>query len=409
MTRNRPIDLPLLGSERPLLQKLAAHLVEYDRGKLDVTLCVPLDISNASEKAAVERFAPEDHILDVRYIAEINLAAERASLSHKFSETYRTHAVRRYLTKAELEPIPDDVLRDAFVPIAVQGHSVFQRLCVPRSKPDKLLSHGSDDWPVVSRALESAFARPQRVVIKSPLSLFPWAMLYDDPRIYRNDYSTFDVHRFWGFRHVLQEVVPGAAMAVRLPRVPQVVAAVCPKADPDAEHRRGRLGDLQSITWVESSEVLRQLLADFDADCLYFFGHAEQENPPTPATSVLRLDGVALAVNDITDIKGPQFKKGLVLAFLNGCETRPIHEWDASSIAGLLCTKGECRVCAVTTFAEIPVAFGRRFGQIFWERFLSGDHIGTAIRDARIALLEEYANPLGLLYSLIGRAETRLG
>ncbi|UQA57091.1 CHAT domain-containing protein [Polyangium aurulentum] len=414
MIVGEPFESSLLGPERPLLPKLAVHLLEDEPGTLDVTLTIPLDPNEPDERAAIEQFAPEDRTLDVRYLARINLAAEREELSRRFAETYRKHPIRKHLTAPELGQVPDELLRDAFTPIAAQGHSVFQRLFEPPDERGALLSHGEDDDPLVRRALASALARPHRVVLKSPLSLFPWAMLYDDARIDENDLSTFDARRFWGFRHVLQEEIPGAAMAVRLPQAPRVVAAVCPEVDAADEHRQGPLGKLaearpDGVSWLGSAEALRRELANFDGDCLYFYGHAVQADPPTPTTSYLRLDGINLTAYAIRKDGGPNFKRRPVLAFLNGCETKPLHVWDESSIAGLLCLRGGGRVCAVTTFAEVPVAFGRRFGQLFWERFLGGDNVGVSLQRARAAMLEQYQNPLGLLYALLGRAETRLG
>jgi hypothetical protein len=98
-----------------------------------------------------------------------------------------------------------------------------------------------------------------------------------------------------------------------------------------------------------------------------------------------------------------------VFVFLNGCETTPLNVWNKNSLAGLLCLQGQCRVCCVTSFAEVPVAFGRRFGQLFWARFLAGATVGQALLGARRDLLDELNNPLGLLYTLFGRAEARLG
>ncbi|HMY18795.1 MAG TPA: CHAT domain-containing protein [Polyangium sp.] len=414
MMRSEPLESSLLGAERPLLPKLAVHLLEDEPGTFDVTLTIPLDPNEPDERAAIELFAPEDRVLDVRYVARINLAAEREELSRRFAETYRKHPIRKYLVAPELGQVPDDMLRDAFTPISAQGHSVFQRLFEPPDERGALLSHGEEDDQLVRRALASALSRPHRVVLKSPMSLFPWAMLYDDPRIDENDASTFDPGRFWGFRHVLQEQIQGAAMAVRLSDAPRVVAAICPELDPGDEHGLGPLGKLakgrsDSVAWIRSADALRNALTEFDADCLYFYGHATQADPPTPTTSYLKLDGIKLTAYAIRKGGGPRFKKRPVFAFLNGCETRPLHVWDESSIAGLLCLRGDGRLCAITTFAEVPIAFGRRFGQLFWEHFLAGDNVGASLLHARVAMLEQYANPLGLLYTLLGRAETRFG
>ena len=78
-------------------------------------------------------------------------------------------------------------------------------------------------------------------------------------------------------------------------------------------------------------------------------------------------------------------------------------------IAGLLCLRSGGRVACVTSFAEVPIAFGRRFAQLFWGFFLAGTNAGEALLHARTAMLDQYNNPVGLLYNLFGRVETRIG
>ena len=344
----------------------------------------------------------------------MNLQAEREELSKRFGETYRKHPVRKWLAAPELAPVPDDALRDAFMPVAVQGNSVFHRLFEPRSGPGVLPDYADEDAPTILKALRSALSRRHRVVVKSPCSLFPWSFLYDDGRIDENDLSTLDIRRFWGFRRLIQEELDGAARGVRLPQAPRIVAAISPDVDPKGEHLEGPLGMLSrtqpdKVTWIASAEALKSSLADFDADCLYFYGHAAQNDPPTPTTSYLVLDGMKLTASAIEKTGGPKFNKRPVFAFLNGCETSPLNISDESSVAGLLCLRSGGRVACVTSFAEVPIAFGRRFAQLFWGFFLGGANAGEALLRARTATLEQYNNPVGLLYNLFGRVETRIG
>jgi hypothetical protein len=410
VTVSAPLDPALLGPERPRLDKLSLQILEDAPGRLDVTLSVLLDPASADERAAVEAFAPEDRLLDVRYLVEMNLAAERDELARRFEAMYRRHPVRAALTSDALEVVPDDRLRDAFMPIAAQGSSIFRRLLQPR----QLLNYAAADAPCVRAALRSALERAHLVAVKSPVSLFPWTFLYDGAELDETNLTTFDASRFWGLRHQIQEEIEGASRRVRLSRPPRIVAAVSPDVDPGGEHREGPLGRLaaehpESVHWIASAEALRRSLADFQGDCLYFYGHAAQGNPPTPTTSYLLIDGFKLTVDRIDQAGGPRFQKELVLAFLNGCETTPLHVWSKDSLAGFLCLQGDHRVCCVTTFAEVPIAFGRRFGQLLWERFLGGARLGEALLEARREMVRRYNSPLGLLYALFGRVETRFG
>jgi hypothetical protein len=399
------IDPALLTTERPLHDKLSAWILEDAPGVLDITLFVPLDTSSPAERLAVELFAP-DRILDIRYRVPVNLAAERRVLSDRFHSLYRSHAVRAALTAPTLAPVPDEQLRHAFSPVAAQGASIFRRLF----QPDRFDSHPDDDAPILRDALRSALAREHIVVLKSPEPLFPWAFLHDGDGFDELDHRTLDLGRFWGYRHQIQEEVDGVSRHVRIPAPPAIVATVCGAADPAGEHRGGPLGQLPEgrVTWLPSALALAETLGAFGADCLYFFGHAAHEDPPTPTTSYLEVDGIKLTVERIARAGAPRFSKPLVLAFLNGCGTGPLNTWNRDSLAGFLCFAGNKRVACVTSFAEIPAAFGSALAQRFWADFLAGRTLGESLLAARRALLAEHNNPLGLLYSVLGRVETRL-
>lgn len=405
MTLSVTFDPTLLSSDCPTCDKLSVWILEESPGVLDITLFVPLNPASPAEHRAIDLFAP-DRTLDVRYRVEMNLAAERKVLAERFHAMYRKHQVRAVLTAPVLAPIPDEQLRHAFAPIAAQGASIFRRLF----QPDRYTNYNDEDAPVVRDAMRSALDRELIVVLKSPVSLFPWTFLYDGESFDELDLRTFDPARFWGFRHQLQEEVDGISRGVHIAALPKVIAAVCCTVDAAGEHRQGPLGQLpvERIAWIPSALALQESLGAFDGDCLYFYGHAAQEDPPTPTTSYLQIDGIPLTVERIDRAGAPRFQKKLVLAFLNGCGTGPLNIWNRDSVAGFLCFHGKQRVCCVTSFAEVPIAFGLALAQRFWEGFLGGKTLGEALRDARRALLAEHHNPLGLLYAVFGRVETRI-
>jgi len=408
-TVSAPLDPSLLGSERPLADKLILQILPDGAGRLDVTLRVVLSADAPEEQAAIDAFAP-DGTLDLRYTAELDLDAERNALSAAFAQLYRKSKVSTQLRAAALGKLPLPELREVLMPVAVRGRSVRRRLL----EPEQFRNFGQADVPAALAALRSALRREHIVVIKSPVSLFPWAFLYDGEGLNKDNFSTLDVRGFWGFRHQIQEEIEGASARVRFTGDPVIVAAVSPELDEEREHLQGPLGQLgqaapERVRWIDSAEKLRGALVNFPGDCLYFYGHALQDDPPTPTTSALRIDGLSVTVEEILEARGPMFQRPLVFVFLNGCETAPLNVWNKNSLAGLLCLQGQCRVCCVTSFAEVPAAFGRRFGQRFWARFLQGATMGAALLGARCDLLDEYDNPLGLLYTLFGRAEVRLG
>lgn len=397
-------DEAALKDERPLYEKLVTWIDEDSPGVLYVRVGVRLDARSRAERLARAAFAP-DSTLDLCYCVEMNLAAERRVLVDRIHTMYRRHPIHTALTAARLAAIPDDQLRAAFAPIAAQGASIFRRLF----QPDRFESHTDEDAPILRAALRSALSREQILVIKSPEPLFPWAFLYDGA-FDELDLRTLDLGHFWGFHHQIQEEVDGVSRHVRISAPPAVVAAVCPAVDRAGEHRNGPLGKLAEdrITWVDSVVALEKKLGAFDADCLYFFGHAAQDDPPIPTTSYLTVNGLPLTVERVARENGPRFTKPLVLAFLNGCGTGPLNTWNRDSVAGFLCFAGNRRVACVTTFAEVPAAFASALAQRFWTGFLAGRMLGESLRDARRALLAEYNNPLGLLYTVLGRVETRI-
>lgn len=413
-TRSEPLDPALIGPDRPIADKLTLQILPEDRDHLDVTLGLVLDPSQPDEQAAIDAFAP-DGCLEVRHLAELNLEAERNALSDRFTHLYRKSELAADLRAPQLVSLREPAekanqLRRAMMPVAVRGRSVYRRLL----EPGELLNYSDADAPLVRAALRSALRRDHLVVIKSPVSLFPWTFLYGGEGLDKDDLTTLDLTRFWGFRHQIQEEVEGASPRVRLPGAPVIAAAVSPDQDAAAEHRRGPLGKLaegapERVQWIDSAAKLRGAITHFPGDCLYFFGHALQDDPPTPTTSALRLQDLDVTVEEICEERGPRFDRPLVLVFLNGCETTPLNVWNKDSFVGLLCLRGDRRVCCVSTFAEVPAAFARRFAQRFWERFLDKATLGAALLGARRDLLEELLSPLGLVYTLFGRIETRIG
>ena len=65
-------------------------------------------------------------------------------------------------------------------------------------------------------------------------------------------------------------------------------------------------------------------------------------------------------------------------------------------------------VTGVTTWSDVPddVAFAMSWR--FYEAFLRGETVGAALREARVRLLLEKKNPLGLPYTVYGDSRFRL-
>jgi hypothetical protein len=399
-----PIDARVFTSARPTRAKVSLHVERVDASKVEVRLSLPLDIVNVDELAAYPLV--QDDRLYVRYLVELDLRAERAALADQLAAMYRTDEGRRLATSATLTQAE---LRRILAPLAHQGWSILDRLvfsATPCGYPDHV--------DVVRRAVQSALRRPQIIDVASSEPLFPWALLFDGRDFNPTDFSTLDPERFWGFHHEIQERTEGTSPLWRLPEQPRIVKSVCSQVDTQgwhaiATHPLARYGNtFPSPTTTE----LGQTLSNFDGDCLYFFGHAGHDSdPPVPATSWIKLRGVQLTVAALQSYyRAPRFHSELVVVFLNGCRTSPLGAWNDGSLLGYLCKHGHGRVCCLATVAEVPEDFAAQLARHFWEAFVFARlPIGEALLEARRTMLRQPPHsPLGLVYTLFGRVDTRI-
>ena len=385
------------------------------QASIDLTL--PLNERYESEAEAIRLFSPDEKRLFLKYRVDIDLETHRQHMLKLVEQLY-------YLEGAEskrefalamrrdfLAQLHDEDVRAAFMPIATHGRNVFRRLF---QDVEIFEGYSQSDKPLLLDVLRSAFGRENAIVVRTPMSLFPWAFLYDDGRLTFEDATTLELGRFWGFRHQIQEEVEGVAPRVSMTHSPRVVAAVCPQVDPQRVHNDEAFGSRDSLvievrTVGDKQDLLSILASPFEHDCFYFCGHSFQDSPPVQATSAILFDGIKLTVDEIDGKGGPQFLRNPVLAFFNGCETSPVGSWSKETLAGFLCHKGDSRVCAVTTTGKVPAALARALGVQFWRRFLNKSaSVGEALQGARLTLLAKYGNPLGLLYTVLGRGDIRL-
>jgi hypothetical protein len=396
-----PIDSRLFASARPTRPKVSLHVRWVDANEVEVRLSLPLDETSADERA-VSPLA-QDGRLDVRYLVEMDIRAERAALARQLAAMYRTAEGQHLVGTIPLTPAQ---LRRVLAPLALQGWSILDRLlfsAAPRGYPD----HAE----LVQRAVRSALSRPQIIDVVSSEPLFPWALLFDGRAFNPTELSTLDPERFWGFQHEIQERSEGTSPLCQLPARPKIVKSVCSEADAQGWHAASTHPLVRYDHVVTSATVpdLEQMLGSFESDCLYFFGHAGHDSdPPVPATSWIKLRGVQLTVATLQARRAPRFGNELVVVFLNGCRTSPLGAWNAGSLLGYLCKYGGGRVCCLATVAEVPEDFAAQLARYFWEGFVFERRpIGQALLEARRAMLRDPPHsPLGLVYTLLGRADT---
>ncbi len=411
MAVSKGLSLDLLVRDAPVREKVAMMVERHPgRDELSIYLALPLRPEVPAEQALQE--ATGQSVLRVGYaVAGLDLGASRTELARLVREAYaRPGLGDRLREPGSIASLSAGELRTILLALAVHGDNIRRRLF---GFPDALVIETGRPRmhdAAIRAVLREAFVQPRILHIKSDIPLFPWGFLYqhitplDSMRP-----ATFAATGFWGFRHEIQHDVPGVATALVLPRVPRILAAVCPNLRDTGHHdplHPLRLADTQ---FVDDVLALRRALTDFTADCLYFCGHAHHDPEPLQSTSTVSLGGVSLSVATLEQIDGPQFQQEPVLLFLNGCGTGDLQRWDDNSFAGYIVHRGDNRICCITTATAVPDGFAVAFARLFWAGFLGeGKPLGAALLAARCELLARHNNPLGLLYEVIGQIDTHV-
>lgn len=386
--------------------------------RLLITLRVPLDRKYPAEEAiykAAFDLVPYDStgngILTVCYSVKMELKAERDLLVHELKQNYKKKRIGTLLKSGRLRRLTKDQRNEILAPMAAQGVSVFSRLFPFDNLP--LENPHPKDAPIIGAALRSVLSRPQLISVQSKEPLFPWAFLYDDiARFDKDNYSTLRPGRFWGFKHELQQEVGCTSPRLWLPLSFKILAAIDPLVDKKrhsgSDHPLVRLKS--NVTPALSKDELGNALKDFKDDIFYFFGHADDFEPPIESKSWLELQKAHLNVYELrVNYKAPNFSKDPVLVIINGCRTAPLETWDDQTILGYLCINSKMSLCCLATTAAIPGSFAAEFARYLLNEFLLNKRpLGSAILCARKMMFKEWRNPLGLLYSLFGSLDTRI-
>lgn len=418
------LNVPPHGGSGVAVDVRALGLARTDRPKLNfsvqqcaapnqarVRLSIPLDAGQPDEAEALATLA-EDGKLDVAYDATIDLEVQRRALSEELARLY---AGKGNLLSRELKLERDNLL-ELLLPLATLGRSILNSLVFGAT----LRGFGADPAyrAMVHRAVVSALSRPQRIEVgESSARLFPWALLFHDVpvRLQSTNRSTLDPGRFWGFMHEIQEKPPGTSVRRDLPDPPVIASSVCSDVDARGWHTRRkhpfycRQAEQRHFTIkrLDDIDALGEELVNFQADCLYFFGHAHDEL--AASRSGIELRKRTLTVDKLrNELKAPSFSHDPVVVFLNGCHTASIQGWNVESFLGMLASEKVDRVCFLGSIAGIPPEFAKWFATYFWVDFLLQRlPIGPALLRARRAMLRRWNNPLGLLYTVLGRTDTR--
>lgn len=96
------------------------------------------------------------------------------------------------------------------------------------------------------------------------------------------------------------------------------------------------------------------------------------------------------------------------IVFLNMCQSAELMPSMSSGLVRVFLDHNASAV--VGTEAPMSAVFANAFAEVVFDQLFAGDNIGTALRKARRHFLSDnQRNPLGLAYTLYGRALARLG
>ena len=282
--------------------------------------------------------------------------------------------------------------------------------------------------------------------------IFPWSILHppaakDEP---------VDPLRFWGARYQIEQVTRGPKKDRIDDRPVNVLFALDPSFG-DAPSQRKMFDDFQtaaqgglvvSAPISDQKTLVDQLIRDPAVHLLYFYCHGYAATRP----GLLMADGVQSLKRIIEEIRkqagteesaaatgleklmeltskmageswiylgDSQIKEADLqmlkffarprrpIVFLNMCQSADLVPSMSSGLVHLFLDHNASAV--IGTESPMTGVFADAFARKVLDALFAGDNIGTALWKARRHFLLESRNPLGLAYTLYGRADAKLG
>jgi hypothetical protein len=206
---------------------------------------------------------------------------------------------------------------------------------------------------------------------------------------------------FWGFRHALGIPVtlkgaPDAPLSIAYQGQPSLSVAV--STDPQFAQRVAHEGVLRELRpelrYADTRADALALLKDSAAQVVYFYCHGGFDKD----VPFIRVG--ALTEEPITAVtllgQRIEWHEPRPLVFLNGCHTTGLEPEQALEFVSALVRRSRA-AGVIGTEITVFEPLARTFAEDCLRRFLAGDALGWAVRDARLALLK-MGNPLGLVY-----------
>lgn len=268
--------------------------------------------------------------------------------------------------------------------------------------------------------------QPFQLNLLTPGMVIPWQLIYDrDPR------DGVVLEGFWGLYHRLMLSSQRSMPSLVAPSAHEALRVLAGYYLPFAEES----GDAQMLT---RQQALIQRLApdrvivtsdtDFidvlrmgsDARLLYLFCHVDQQGPAlvdtrlagaglvgSVSTRIILSKGGGISLHElmlVAPLERAACLSGHPLVFLNACSSAAQSPLSDVGLTSFFFQHGAQAL--IGSECKLPVLFGDLFGELMLEALcVPGQSLGAALQRTRHTLLEQYHNPLGLLYTLLGRAD----
>jgi hypothetical protein len=237
----------------------------------------------------------------------------------------------------------------------------------------------------------------------------------------RDDAKAVCPSGFWGFRHAIGVPVTltnndeaPADLDDPLPRGPGPVVTVAVCTDPQMRERDRHVRALLDLFeparthLAETRDDALHALRDTTAHVVYFYCHGGVDGDRgVPYIQVGPMDDDPIGRDTLRN-EGIFWSSPRSLVFINGCHTTDLEPDRAIDlVSGFVETAGASGVIGteITVFEPLATAFAESFMEAFLR---DGRPVGEAVRRARLRLLQQGLNPLGLVYVPFAVASLKL-
>jgi len=429
----------------------------------------PRSLSWPDEKHGSPKFDPHSPPRSLAIDVSFDAAAQEYRLLFKFNRSDEAHPVKipgaTAMTAEDIEDLLACV-RDFWTELVFTNYE--DKLTVPRPTFEQRLKSlrelGMRAWDLLFGTRYSAQKGASETIgeLLKEMELkegtliqvastarnfvFPWSILY--PTTHESE--PVDPLRFWGARYQIEYVAEGSRYDFLSDEPINVVFALDQAFGNSKEQEelfqkyQAAARDKLLVTRPISDEqtLFQELGRSPSAHLIYCYCHGyapagpgvlrregvkrlkeriEQLNPDTPERQAWetcleltgKMDTEAWMYIGNAEIKESKltrqkfFEKRQPIVFLNMCQSAELLPSRSRGLVRVFLDHNASAV--VGTECPMTAVFANAFAEQVFNFLFSGDDIGTALWKARRHFLSQLSNPLGLAYTLYGRAVHRLG